>query len=73
MDPFDFVIIGAGPGGEAAAHKARQLGASVAIVDRGWFGGELPAHRLHAVEIASRRSGPARCECRCVRLARCVE
>ena len=29
MDPFDFVIIGAGPAGEAAAYKARELGASV--------------------------------------------
>ena len=39
---FDVVIIGAGPGGEAAAHKARELGASVAIVDRRWFGGSCP-------------------------------
>ena len=39
MDSFDFVIIGAGPAGEAAAHKARELGASVAVVDRRWFGG----------------------------------
>jgi pyruvate/2-oxoglutarate dehydrogenase complex dihydrolipoamide dehydrogenase (E3) component len=42
MEPFDFVIIGAGPAGEAAAHKARELGASVAIVDRRWFGGSCP-------------------------------
>jgi dihydrolipoamide dehydrogenase len=42
VDPFDFVIIGAGPGGEAAANKARELGASVAIVDRQWFGGSCP-------------------------------
>jgi pyruvate/2-oxoglutarate dehydrogenase complex dihydrolipoamide dehydrogenase (E3) component len=39
---FDLVIIGAGPGGEAAAHKARELGAAVAIVDRRWFGGSCP-------------------------------
>jgi pyruvate/2-oxoglutarate dehydrogenase complex dihydrolipoamide dehydrogenase (E3) component len=39
---FDFVVIGAGPGGEAAAHKARELGAAVAIVDRRWFGGSCP-------------------------------
>ena len=39
---FDFVIIGAGPAGEAAAHKARELGASVAVVDRRWFGGSCP-------------------------------
>jgi pyruvate/2-oxoglutarate dehydrogenase complex dihydrolipoamide dehydrogenase (E3) component len=39
---FDLIVIGAGPGGEAAAHKARELGASVAIVDRRWFGGSCP-------------------------------
>ena len=39
---FDFVIIGAGPAGEAAAHKARELGATVAVVDRRWFGGSCP-------------------------------
>ena len=39
---FDFVIIGAGPAGEAAAYKARELGATVAIVDRRWFGGSCP-------------------------------
>jgi pyruvate/2-oxoglutarate dehydrogenase complex dihydrolipoamide dehydrogenase (E3) component len=39
---FDFVIIGAGPAGEAAAFEARQRGASVAIVDRRWFGGSCP-------------------------------
>jgi pyruvate/2-oxoglutarate dehydrogenase complex dihydrolipoamide dehydrogenase (E3) component len=42
MDQFDFVIIGAGPAGEAAAHKARELGASVAVIDRLWFGGSCP-------------------------------
>jgi pyruvate/2-oxoglutarate dehydrogenase complex dihydrolipoamide dehydrogenase (E3) component len=39
---FDFVIIGAGPAGEAAAFKARERGASVAIIDRRWFGGSCP-------------------------------
>ena len=42
METFDFVIIGAGPAGEAAAHKARDLGATVAIIDRRWFGGSCP-------------------------------
>ncbi len=42
MPTFDFVIIGAGPAGEGAAHKARQLGATVAIIDRRWFGGSCP-------------------------------
>ena len=41
-ETFDFVIIGAGPAGEGAAHKARELGATVAIVDRRWFGGSCP-------------------------------
>ena len=42
MDVFDFVIIGAGPAGEAAAYKARQHDASVAVVDHQWFGGSCP-------------------------------
>ncbi len=42
VDRYDFVIIGAGPAGEAAAFKARELGATVAIVDRRWFGGSCP-------------------------------
>jgi pyruvate/2-oxoglutarate dehydrogenase complex dihydrolipoamide dehydrogenase (E3) component len=41
-DPLDFVIIGAGPAGEAAAFEARRRDASVAIVDRLWFGGSCP-------------------------------
>jgi len=39
MDRFDFVVIGAGAAGEAAAYLGRQRGASVAIVDRDLFGG----------------------------------
>jgi pyruvate/2-oxoglutarate dehydrogenase complex dihydrolipoamide dehydrogenase (E3) component len=42
VDHFDFLIIGAGPAGEAAAFKARELGATAAIVDREWFGGSCP-------------------------------
>jgi pyruvate/2-oxoglutarate dehydrogenase complex dihydrolipoamide dehydrogenase (E3) component len=42
VETFDFVIIGAGPAGEAAAFEARRRGASVAIVDRQWFGGSCP-------------------------------
>ena len=40
--PYDFVIIGAGPAGEAAAYKARARGATVAVVDRDLFGGSCP-------------------------------
>ncbi len=40
--PFDFVIIGAGASGEAAAHYARKRNASVVIVDRDLFGGSCP-------------------------------
>jgi len=42
MERSDFIVIGAGPAGEAAAHKARELGATVTIVDRRWFGGSCP-------------------------------
>ena len=55
MDTFDFVVIGAGPAGEAAAYKARELGAIVAVVDRAGSAG-LPAHRLRAVEGAAPRA-----------------
>jgi pyruvate/2-oxoglutarate dehydrogenase complex dihydrolipoamide dehydrogenase (E3) component len=36
---FDLVVVGAGSGGFAAARTARELGASVAVVDRGPLGG----------------------------------
>ena len=39
---FDFVIIGAGPAGESAAFEARHRDATVAIIDRRWFGGSCP-------------------------------
>jgi pyruvate/2-oxoglutarate dehydrogenase complex dihydrolipoamide dehydrogenase (E3) component len=42
MDRFDIVVVGAGAAGEAAAHYARSRGASVAIIDRGLFGGSCP-------------------------------
>lgn len=42
MDRFDFMIIGAGAAGEAAAFGALARGASVAIVDRDLFGGSCP-------------------------------
>ena len=32
MQHFDFVVIGAGPAGEAAAHEARRGGASAAVL-----------------------------------------
>ncbi|HVA85233.1 MAG TPA: NAD(P)/FAD-dependent oxidoreductase [Candidatus Saccharimonadales bacterium] len=42
MDRYDFVIIGAGGAGEAAAHEALRRKKSVAIVDRELFGGSCP-------------------------------
>ncbi|MBN2516732.1 MAG: dihydrolipoyl dehydrogenase [Deltaproteobacteria bacterium] len=36
---FDLIVIGAGPGGHAAALEASRAGASVVIVDRGSWGG----------------------------------
>ena len=42
MDRYDIVVVGAGAAGEAAAHYARSRDASVAIVDRGLFGGSCP-------------------------------
>ena len=37
---FDLIIIGAGPGGEACAANAADLGLSVAVVERELIGGE---------------------------------
>jgi dihydrolipoamide dehydrogenase len=42
LSEFDFVIIGAGAAGEAAAHEARRRGASAAIIDRELIGGSCP-------------------------------
>jgi dihydrolipoamide dehydrogenase len=39
MERFDFVVIGAGAAGEAAAFKARERGQRVAIIDRDLVGG----------------------------------
>jgi pyruvate/2-oxoglutarate dehydrogenase complex dihydrolipoamide dehydrogenase (E3) component len=39
MDRFDFVVIGAGAAGEAAANAALERGRSVAVVERELFGG----------------------------------
>jgi pyruvate/2-oxoglutarate dehydrogenase complex dihydrolipoamide dehydrogenase (E3) component len=55
---FDFVIIGAGPAGESAAFEARHRGASVAIVDRRWFGGSCP--HIGCVPSKSLLDGAAR-------------
>jgi pyruvate/2-oxoglutarate dehydrogenase complex dihydrolipoamide dehydrogenase (E3) component len=55
---YDFVIIGAGPAGESAAFEARQRGASVAIVDRRWFGGSGP--HIGCVPSKSLLDGAAR-------------
>lgn len=41
-ETFDLVIIGAGEAGQAAAHLARKLGGSVAIIERELFGGSCP-------------------------------
>lgn len=39
MTRFDFIVIGAGPGGYAAAIKAAQLGMRVAVVEKDQLGG----------------------------------
>ena len=36
---FDVVVLGAGPGGYVAAIRAAQLGQSVAIIEKQWWGG----------------------------------
>jgi dihydrolipoamide dehydrogenase len=38
-EPYDVVVVGAGPGGYVAAIRAAQLGQHTAIVDKQWLGG----------------------------------
>ncbi len=39
MQNFEVIVIGAGPAGVTAALRARELGATVALVERKWMGG----------------------------------
>ncbi len=39
MEPYDVIVLGAGPAGYVAAIRSAQLGLKVAIVDRQWLGG----------------------------------
>jgi flavin-dependent dehydrogenase len=39
MRKYEIVVVGGGPGGSAAAYKARKSGASVAVVEREKLGG----------------------------------
>ena len=57
MPSFDFVVIGAGPAGEAAAHKARELGATVAVDRQPLVRRLVPAHRLRALEVPAPLGG----------------
>ena len=36
---FDLIVIGGGPAGATAAMRARELGATVALIERGQMGG----------------------------------
>ena len=38
-EAYDLVVVGAGPAGIAAAERAVELGASVALIERHWLGG----------------------------------
>src|SRR5213078_1612502 len=39
FDMFDLIVIGGGPAGATAAMRARELGATVALIERGQMGG----------------------------------
>src|SRR3989442_11237239 len=39
LEMFDLIVIGGGPAGATAALRARELGATVALVERGQMGG----------------------------------
>ncbi len=63
MDTFDFVIIGAGPAGEAAAFKARERGASGGDRRPRMVRRQLSVHRLSSVQGAALRRREARRQC----------
>jgi len=50
MEPFDLCILGAGPGGYAAAMRAHDLGKRVALIERGRVGGA----GIHAGALSSK-------------------
>src|SRR6184192_37060 len=39
LEMFDLIVIGGGPAGATAAMRARELGATVALIERGQMGG----------------------------------
>src|SRR5947209_20558231 len=39
LEMFDLIVLGGGPAGATAALRARELGASVALIERGQMGG----------------------------------
>ena len=53
MPDFDLVVIGAGAAGLSVAAGAAQLGASVALIERGVDGRRLPEHRLRPKQGAA--------------------
>ena len=69
MDTFDFVIIGAGPAGEAAAYEARELGRDASPSSTGAGSAGAARSRLHALEVPAPRRGRARGQSGDLRLA----
>ena len=53
MSHFDLVVLGAGPGGYVAAIRAAQLGKSVAVVEKQYWGGVCLNVGLHPVQGAA--------------------
>src|SRR5215813_15383871 len=39
LEMFDLIVLGGGPAGATAALRARELGATVALIERGQMGG----------------------------------
>jgi pyruvate/2-oxoglutarate dehydrogenase complex dihydrolipoamide dehydrogenase (E3) component len=54
---FDIIVIGGGPAGVTAALQARELGASVALVERGRMGEPVPMMGAHLPACWQRRPG----------------
>ena len=55
---FDLIVIGGGPAGVTAALRGRELGATVALIERGRYGRDVHQRRLRADARPGARGSP---------------
>ena len=50
---FDYLVIGGGSGGVASARRAREFGASVALIEQGRLGGTCVTFTVYLTQLRS--------------------